>query len=209
MIKIVSFDVDGTLVEHGFVDLVWNEGMPRLYAMKYSIDFQAAKEILRKKYDEIGDEDLRWYLPDYWFRELGLEGNPANLIRQYKDKVKIFPEVKEVLKDLSGRYELIVTSNASREFLEVSLVELEDYLDYIFSSTSDFGLVRKSHKFYWQICDILQVRPSEIAHIGDHERFDFEVPREVGINSFLIDRTGRINGDHVVRDLREFASKLP
>jgi putative hydrolase of the HAD superfamily len=209
--KIVSFDVDGTLVEHGFVDLVWNEGIPRLYAEREGISFEEAQELVRKKYDEIGEEDLRWYLPDYWFRELGLDGSPIDLIRQYQSEVRVFPETLEVLENLSQRFELIATSNASREFLDVSLVGLSDYLDYTFSSTTDFGLVRKDPRFYREICDILDVRPEEIAHVGDHIKFDYQVPRELGINAFFLDR-GRKNlgpeDRHVVRDLKEFEAKI-
>jgi putative hydrolase of the HAD superfamily len=209
--KIVSFDVDGTLVEHGFVDLVWNEGIPRLYAKKEGISFKEAQGLVRKKYDEIGEEDLRWYLPDYWFRELGLDGSPIDLIRQYQSEVKVFPDALDVLENLSQRFELIATSNASREFLDVSLAGLSDYLDYIFSSTTDFGLVRKDPRFYREICDILDVRPEEIAHVGDHIKFDYQVPRELGINAFFLDR-GRENlgpeDRHVVRDLKEFETKI-
>lgn len=182
-----------------------------MYAKKEGISFKEAQGLVRKKYDEIGEEDLRWYLPDYWFRELGLDGSPIDLIRQYQSEVKVFPDALDVLENLSQRFELIATSNASREFLDVSLAGLSDYLDYIFSSTTDFGLVRKDPRFYREICDILDVRPEEIAHVGDHIKFDYQVPRELGINAFFLDR-GRENlgpeDRHVVRDLKEFETKI-
>lgn len=38
-IRLVSFDLDGTLVNSKFVDLVWMEGVPRLYGKRHGVDF--------------------------------------------------------------------------------------------------------------------------------------------------------------------------
>jgi putative hydrolase of the HAD superfamily len=204
MIKIISFDVDGTLVDQAFVDFVWNEGVPLLYSKQKNIPFEKAKKYVKKKYDEIGEEDIRWYLPSYWFKELGLKGKPEDLIRKYADELKVFPEVPKILEKLSKRFDLIASTNASREFIEVSLRTLKGFLKYTFSSTTDFGLVRKKPKFYARICDILGIKPHEMVHVGDHKKFDYLVPRKIGINSFLLDRSGKEEGDFVVRDLEEF-----
>jgi len=112
-IKIISFDVDGTLVDLGFADRVWNYGMPELYSEKTGIDIEVAREMLRKRYEAIGDEDLRWYMPRYWFNDLGLDGDPREFILRFKDDVKIYPEVPGVLSRLSKRYVLVATSNAA------------------------------------------------------------------------------------------------
>jgi putative hydrolase of the HAD superfamily len=208
MIKVISFDVDGTLVDHGFVDLVWNDGMPRLYSEQTGMPLEEAKEYLRERYDEIGEGDIRWYLPDYWFEDLNLRGRPEELIRQYSHEVRIFPEVKEVLEGLSKRFDLIACTNASREFLDVSLDDLYKYFQYTFSSTTDFGLVRKTPEFYEYICEILEIKPQEMVHVGDHERFDYLVPKEFGIRAFYLDRSGKRKGDFVIKDLRELLERF-
>ena len=43
MIRIISLDMDGTLVNSRFVDKVWMEGMPRLYAERTGLDLPAAR----------------------------------------------------------------------------------------------------------------------------------------------------------------------
>jgi putative hydrolase of the HAD superfamily len=41
MIKHVSLDLDGTLINTSFMDKVWMEGVPALYAEKYEYGLQA------------------------------------------------------------------------------------------------------------------------------------------------------------------------
>jgi len=207
-IKIISFDVDGTLVDLGFADRVWNYGMPELYSEKTGIDIEVAREMLRKRYEAIGDEDLRWYMPRYWFNDLGLDGDPREFILRFKDDVKIYPEVPGVLSRLSKRYVLVATSNAAREFLDVSIQDLKGYFKAIFSSTSDFNEVKKTPGFYERVCNILRVKPEELVHVGDHRDFDYNVPKEQGITAFHIDRKGKGGHDHVIRDLKELEERI-
>jgi putative hydrolase of the HAD superfamily len=204
VIKVISFDVDGTLVDATFADLVWNEGMPRLLAEKRGISFEEARAYLQGMYDHIGEEDLRWYLPKYWWDDLDLPGTPEDLIRDYAHRVEVFPEVEGVLRELVTEYELIACSNAAREFLEVSLLDLCGYFDHTFSSTTDFHMVRKFPDFYYHVCEILKVRPEEVAHVGDHPKFDYQVPRAFGMDAYYLDRSGKEKRADVVHDLEEF-----
>lgn len=208
MIKVLSFDVDGTLVDKKFADLFWNEGVPQLYAKKEGISFEEAKGYLQERYDKIGEEDLKWYLPEYWYNELGIDGSPKDLIGEYACEVRIFPEVPGVLERLSKRYMLIASSNAPRDFLEESLRGLFCYFNHTFSSTTDFGMVRKIPEFYFNVFDILKIGPEEIVHVGDHFEFDYEVPRKAGMTSYFLDRDGKRDRGHVLRDLEEFEERL-
>ncbi len=204
MIKVVSFDVDGTLIDSTFVDLVWLEGVPTLYAEKYNVDFETAQKRVIKEYDNIGEEDIRWYQLDYWFDHFQLEGSHHELLNTYKDKIRAYEEVPSVLNRLSKKYALIVASNAHRDFLSLTLSGMESYFDHIFSATSDFEKVRKFKEFYHGILNQLHVRASEMAHVGDHYTFDYEVPKGVGIHAFFLDR----KEGKGLKDLKEFEEKL-
>ena len=116
-IKIVSFDVDGTLVDKHYGDNFWREEIPRLYSDKNNIDIEEAKEIIYRDYDSIGDEDIRWYLPEFWFYRYGLEGDPKNILENLNEEINIYDDAKETLEKLEGKYKLIVISNAARIFI--------------------------------------------------------------------------------------------
>ncbi len=192
-VKVISFDVDGTLIDKSFVDTFWEIEIPKLYAKKYNLDFNEAWKMVKKCYDEVGDHDVRWYLPKYWFDRFNFVEDPEEILWKLKDKVKVYPDAKKVLKELYGKYTLIVTSNASWEFLNIGLEKIKNYFSKIYSCTSDFGEVRKTPSVYLRICNDLKVKPNEIVHVGDHYEFDYLVPRSVGIEAYLIDRKGKFN----------------
>lgn len=190
-VNIFSFDLDGTLVELEFNLLVWHEGIPRLFAEKHGLDFDAAYSRVRAEYDRVGDGGLSWYNIRYWFDFFGLSGTYQELFQRYRGRIRAYPEVKKVLESLTGQgYELVLTTNSAREFLTVELEEtgLAPFFSKIFSATSDFKMVKKVPEFYQQIVDMLGAGTEDIVHVGDHWKFDYLAPREAGIASYFIDR---------------------
>ena len=206
-IKIASFDVEGTLIDHRFSDLVWERGIPELYARKEGIDFKGAKEYIKKEYDKVGEEKLEWYDIGYWFKRFNLGEDWKKLLSNYKREIFLYPEVLGVLENLSREYELVITSNSASEFISLETEKIKDYFTHIFSATSDFKQVKKTTDFYRKICDILEIEPKEMAHVGDHRNFDFIIPRKLGIMAFYLDRTGKGEGKFVVKDLKEFEKR--
>lgn len=187
-VKVISFDMDGTLVPTEFVNAVWLEGIPSLYAERHKVSFETAYQIVVKAYEEIGDQRIEWYYLDYWLKLFDLKIKKEDLFNQYKDKVKIYPDAEYIVKELSKHYKLIISSNAEKDFIFFQLSPLLNYFHHLFSATSDFKEVKKSQEFYGRICKILKVEPEEIIHVGDHYVFDFLNPRKIGINAFLINR---------------------
>jgi FMN phosphatase YigB (HAD superfamily) len=134
-IKVISFDLDGTLVGPEFNEWVWGVGIPQLFAEKRGIPFDEAKELVEGEYRRVGDGSLEWYDIKYWFNFFQLDGNWKPLLNRFSQRIKIYPEVLKVLKDLSCHYRLIIISNAAREFIdiEVEVAELRGYFSRIFS----------------------------------------------------------------------------
>jgi putative hydrolase of the HAD superfamily len=210
MPKIISFDMDGTLVDPEFTDWVWLHGIPRLYAHKEGLSFDEAKARVVEEYQKVGEGAIEWYDIKYWFRLFQLDETWRALMEQYADKIRVFEDARLALERLKERYPLVLTSNAGREFIEIEMdvTGMGKYFDRIFSATSDFKVVKKTAQFYRRICEILKAEPGEIVHVGDHYQFDYLVPQSLGIQAFYLDRSGKMNGDSVLSDLRDMEKIL-
>jgi HAD superfamily hydrolase (TIGR01493 family) len=209
-ISTISFDMNGTITQGRFVDLVWGEGVPTLYARSRGISLEEAKEFVLGEYAKVGEQRTDWYDIRYWFRQFGLGENWTSLLMTFRNDVAPFPEAVEVLEEMGKEYRLVVTSNASRDFMDIELAAagLDGYFSNLFSCTSDFGEVKKTPEVYAQVCQALSISPEEMAHVGDHHLFDFVAPSQLGIRAFHLDRTATTDGDFVVRDLKEFMAKV-
>ena len=210
MLKIISFDMDGTLVDPDFTDWVWGHGIPTLYAVKTGVSFEEAKAFVVTEYLKVGEGAIEWYDIKYWFQFFQLELSWKSLMERYKDKIKIYPDVNHNLGRLKERFPLVLTSNAGREFIDIEMeaTGLRSYFDRIFSATSDFGEVKKTVGFYERICEILGTQPQDIVHVGDHYEFDYLVPQSLGIRAFYLDRSGEKRGEFVITDLGCLEEKL-
>ena len=210
-IEVISFDLDGTLLDNSFVDSVWLEEIPRLYSVEKSVSFDDAKKIVRNHYDSVGKDRREWYDIHYWIRRFGLKVEAKELLRKFEHRIKTYPEVPEILEQLKRRgFRLVIVSNAGREFVELELekTEMKSCFERVFSSTSDFGVVKKTVRLYQRVCRILGVSPQEMIHVGDDRKFDFEVPRRLGILAYHLDRTGKHEGEFVIHSLEELNRKL-
>ena len=185
-IKVISFDAEGTLVTPDFSQAIWHETIPALYARKNDIELARAREIVAREYAEVGDQRLEWYDIGYWFGYFQL-GPPEPAIKSCVTKVGYYPEVKEVLSSLERRYKLVVSSGTPLELLEPQLESIKDYFVRVFSSIS---LCRglKTPQFYAYVCELMEVSPDRIVHVGDSWQFDYLNSRQAGINVFHLDR---------------------
>jgi putative hydrolase of the HAD superfamily len=209
--RLISFDLDGTLVEPTFINLVWESGIPKLYAQKNHISLEEATTKVMTEYKRVGEASLLWYDIKHWFDFFHLPGDWKELLEEHRDEIRLFPEVKETLEELKKDFELIVTSNAAREFVEMEIKEtgISHYFSRIFSATSDFGQIKKGPQFYKKICDIMEVHPSQLIHVGDHYEFDFLVPQKLGMKAYFLDRNGtELKDDFTLKNLKGFVQLL-
>ncbi len=207
---VISFDLDGTLVDHAFSTAVWREAIPALVARKEGLSLEEAKAWVYEQYDQVGEGSLEWYDLAYWHRRFGLDGTWRQTLQAHRHLIRLFPEVPGVLEELRPLHDLIILSNASRPFIEEELSQsgLDAFpFVQVVSATSDLGQVKKTSSFYKQVCKQLGIEPHRLIHVGDHEEFDYQAPTQAGIRSYFLDRSGRGSGEHVVRDLSHFARK--
>lgn len=207
--EVISFDVDGTIVKQNFADKFWLEEMPKIYARRHGMDFEEARSFLKTRYDEIGNEDRRWYLPTYWFDRFDLEKDPQTVLAKMKHELEVYPDAIEVIQILHEQEcTMIVVSNASRIFLDVELEGIKKYFASIFSCVSDFNEVKKHSQVYERAFKEFGVDPQQVLHVGNNPKFDYRVPREVGASAFLIDREGKHTHENTLSDLREILDRI-
>ena len=210
-IRVVSFDMDGTITDLSFVNSVWLEGIPRLYAAEHGISFEDAITYVKREYEKVGRERLEWYDLNYWTEKFGLDVCPEELLGSFQHRIRVFPEVNEILKEFKDKgFRLIIMTNARREFLNLELerTKIGHYFERVFSSTSDFALIKKTVNLYQKVCNIIGVSPSKMTHVGDDWLFDFAVPRKLGIKAFYLDRTGKTSGNLVIHSLKELGARV-
>ncbi|MBM4447259.1 MAG: HAD family hydrolase [Chloroflexi bacterium] len=205
-VKIVSFDVEGTLVTPDFSYAVWFEAIPERYAERNGIDFELARKTVEEEYRKVGDQRLEWYDVRYWFEKLGL-GTPDLVMERCESKVRYYPEVKEVLASLSARYKLVAASGSTRDFLHHLLQDIEPYFTKIFSSLTDYRQLKTS-EFYLKMCQVMEVKPSQVVHVGDNWQFDFVAPREIGIQAFYLDRRRQTDHQNSIASLLQLNAHL-
>jgi len=207
--KVISFDLDGTLVQGTFGEMVWHRGIPHKYAEKHGVRFEEAQQLILREYEIIGDANLLWYDVEYWLAKFGLDVSAHELLETYIEHIKVTPHALDVIRSLKDRYRLVIASNAGRIFIEKELTHagLTSYFEYVVSATSDLGMVKKEERFYRKLAASLGVSPPDIVHVGDHQVFDFEVPRALGIESYHYNPSGKSNGN-TINDLRDLLRRL-
>jgi putative hydrolase of the HAD superfamily len=190
MIKIISFDLDGTLVKTTYADKVWLEGIPVVLAKEKRLPLKKAKEHVFNEYEKIGKNRIEWYDIDWWFNKFELKEKWQNILEKYRTFIEPYPETLETVERLSKKFDLIIISNAKKDFIHIQLEEtmLKPYFKHVFSSFSDFNEVKKSSDVYKEIVSFLMIKPNEMIHVGDNKEFDYISPRKIGIKSFYLDR---------------------
>ena len=198
--------MEGTMVTTDFSYAIWFEMIPQRYAERWGLSFEKAVIKIRQEYDSLGDQQLDWYDVQYWFTRFDL-GQADIAMEELQPRVRYYPETKEVLKRLDGKYRLSVASGSPRPFLKHLLRDTGHHFSSIFSSTSDFKQV-KTAAFYKNMCRQLGVNPGQVIHVGDHMQFDRLEPASIGIRAYYLDREGKSGDPAAVRDLAQFAKTI-
>ncbi|MBP1749611.1 MAG: HAD-superfamily hydrolase, subfamily variant 1 [Deltaproteobacteria bacterium] len=188
MKKVISFDLDGTLVDARYGDMVWNHGIPAEYAKAYGMTFDDARRFIRNQYESVGDGDILWYEIRHWLKRFSLDVEADALLVRYESYISLMPDAAEVLRELHGRYTLVIASNAARIFVEKELAHtgVAGLFSHIVSATTDYGMIKKEEGFFLRLCADIGITSGEMVHVGDHPVFDHDVPSGLGIESYHI-----------------------
>ena len=127
-----------------YLHYVWNEVVPKLYSKKIGCNLKEAKDHVLREYNRIGRDDVRWYLPRYWFKRFDLGEDPLEVFKTYSDEIRFYPEVPSVLESLKQKYDLIAASGIPRNIVEIIVEDFGYPFKHIFSPVSDLQEVKKT-----------------------------------------------------------------
>ncbi|HOJ12991.1 MAG TPA: HAD family hydrolase [Deltaproteobacteria bacterium] len=190
---IVSFDLDGTLTDHAFVDGVWNEGLPELVSRRLHVPLDEARDMCARAYAREGDDSVAWYRLPYWLAFFGIEDVRAeDLIERYTGRIRAFEDGLRSLARLSDMgVGLVLFSNATRAFLdrELEVTGLKRFFGEVVSLPDDWGTLKACPDAFVRLGSLAG---GVLVHVGDHVRYDYEVPMSVGVRAYHVWRgTGR------------------
>jgi HAD superfamily hydrolase (TIGR01549 family) len=209
-IKVISFDLDGCLTDNAFDELVWRTEIPKIYAKEHNLTFDQAFAEVTAEYKRLWGKVEGWRDVEFWFKHFGFKTTWQQTIDEVKHHIKKYGDVIPVLEELKNNFKIIIVSHADRKFLDLKMdiSGISKYIDSSFSTISDFNEYKKNEYVFKQVCDKLGIGFNELTHIGDSQEYDYNVPKSLGIRSYLIDRVGTEQQSDVVRDLFEFKDKI-
>lgn len=209
MIKVISFDLDDTLSDSNFDELIWRTEIPQAFAKEKNLSFEEAYKAVTTEYKNLWVKAQgNWRDASFWLEHFGLKTTWEDLVNAVHKEIKHFGDVDEVLTELSKKFTLVIVSNAERKFINAKIKcgNLDKFFKKIYSAASDFNKKKKDAEVFQKVLSDFNIKPEEMIHIGDDEEYDVKVPKTVGMQAFLLCRKGDKLADF--RDLREFKKKL-
>ena len=164
----VLLDMDGTLLDRNFDNVLFEEALPQRYAERLALPFEQARNSLMAMYRAV-EGQLAWTDLEYWTRRVGID--VVALHRELDYLIDFLPDAKEFLACLrqSGKRITILT-NAHRAGVEIKTAKtgLDRHVDRIVDAF-EVGYLKMQHE-YWPTCQrLVEFDPLRSLYIDDDE----------------------------------------
>lgn len=210
MVKIIIFDLQGTLVENGVFPSPVKQVRFILGIRESFHDYitEFEKVFMTQKYENLSQgflavaEHFNADVPDFVIEKLVGIWNKNKLLS------KLYPETLEVLAELKKEYKLVLAANIdcfSKDIIEK--YALQEYFDAMYLSC-DTGMLKTDKGFFEKILSDLNVEKQDVIVIGDSVESDMKSAESSGINSVLVDRNNRMNYDPKILNLKEIKKDI-
>ena len=106
----------------------------------------------------------------------------------------VYEDVPSALKKLKKRYEIYIGSNTDNDVLDAVMKRNNITVDKVYTS-ENLKCYKPDPEFYLKILQDINLAPNEVIFIGDTIDDDIIGPRNIGMKTILIDRTGSYRSD--------------
>lgn len=212
---IIMFDMDGTLLDLAFDDLIWNHKLAIRHAETHQCSLAHSQVTLTEFYQQ-HKHTISWYSSSYWTQKVGVD--VLQLQYDFKDLIAPRPDCFELLQQLKAQgYRCWLLTNADQAGLKLKLaqVQLAPYFDLMLSS-EQFGY-SKEHPEFWQKLQALHpFNPEHAVFVDDtapvlHAAKQFGIPHLLSILQPSSERAARDQNQldyPAIQDLTELLSYL-
>jgi putative hydrolase of the HAD superfamily len=208
--SVLSFDLDGTLIDKNFDDAIWLEELPALYAKQNGIGLAEAKEIFFSEYHQVGPNRMEWYDIDHWFRKMKLEVPARKVVENMRGKIRLYADSLPSLRQLKRRKaRMVVLSNSPRMFLEIKMKAegLDSFFERSVSVPTDYAKVKSHEGVFERLARELGVAKADILHVGDSYSQDYMAAVRAGCQAVLLERDDTPAEKRVTdKDVRKIAT---
>ena len=129
---------------------------------------------------------------------------------KHRNRVELYPDVLPFLNRTKARFPLLSISNGNADLHQIGLGDL--FSGHI--SAGKLGAAKPDSKLFRAACDLLELAPEQVLHIGDHPIEDILGASQVGMKTVWINRTGtpwdeEHSADYEVTSLEQVLDLLP
>lgn len=176
---IIMFDMDGTLLDLAFDDLIWNQQLAIRHAEHHQCSLEQSQANLNQFYQQ-HKRTISWYSSAYWTQTVGVD--VLQLQYDFKQHIAPRPGCFELLTQLKQQgYRCWLLTNADQAGLQLKLdqIELQPYFEVILSS-EQLGY-SKEHPLFWQKLQELHPFSSQDAVFIDDTAPVLDAAQQFGI----------------------------
>ena len=192
MIKALIFDLDNTLIDR---QRAFREMLHREFS-KITDDVDLINKMVEDiiVWDKNGEvsRDITFNM---WKDKYGfVKPTPEELSTSWSNEsgkvAYLYPDVRETLSKLKGKYKLAILSNGNKvsQRRKLETIAIYDLLDYSLVS-GEFSVNKPDPRIYHYVCGQLGLDPEECAYIGDNYRIDVEGSKNAGLYPVYVCRT--------------------
>lgn len=200
MIRMVMFDLDGTLYPYDHCNQVAERHLKEVISVRLSISVQEAEDLLdmskRKVKEQLGNVAASHNRLLYMQKICEIRGeNPLVMAMSFYEEywntmlkeMKLFPYVMplfQLLKRRNIKIGILTDLTAHIQYRKIERLEIGSYIDY-FTSSEEAGEDKPSEKIFQKMLIKTPYQPEEILMVGDSRRRDIDGAACQGMQAVL------------------------